>query len=57
MLDRQARAWPLQMERVERLGEEAWAGVAQVDWGVAPADWGCASLKCYLVTQSRAAGL
>ena len=34
------------MERVERLGEEAWAGVAQVDRGVAPTDWGCADLKC-----------
>lgn len=35
----------MQLERVERLGEEAWAGVAAVDRGEADADSGltCAS--------------
>ena len=31
-----------QLERVERLGQEAWHGVAQVDRGGDPPDWGCA---------------
>ena len=28
-----------QMKRVERLDEEAWQGVAQVDRGAEPPDW------------------
>ena len=32
-----------QLERVERLGQEAWQGVAQVDRGGETADWGWAA--------------
>jgi len=37
------RSCGVQLERVERLGQEAWQGVAQVDRGGETENWGCAA--------------